>query len=139
MTTTVRRLAPGDEDVVAALADRAPQTALLADDSTIFLVAFEASEPIGFVLAYELQRRHGDAAMLLVYEVDVHEAYRHRGVATGLLAELARIARERGIVEGFVLTDVDNDAANALYAAAGGVRRDVVEWDFTWGRIVAPS
>jgi GNAT superfamily N-acetyltransferase len=139
MTTTVRRLAPGDEDVVAALADRAPQTALLADDSTIFLVAFEASEPIGFVLAYELQRRHGDAAMLLVYEVDVHEAYRHRGVATGLLAELARIARERGIADGFVLTDFDNDAANALYAAAGGVRRDVVEWDFTWGRIVAPS
>jgi GNAT superfamily N-acetyltransferase len=139
MTTTVRRLAPGDEDVVAALADRAPQTALLADDSTIFLVAFEASEPIGFVLAYELQRRHGDAAMLLVYEVDVHEAYRHRGVATGLLAELARIARERGIADGFVLTDFDNDAANALYAAAGGVPRDVVEWDFTWGRIVAPS
>ena len=139
MTTTVRRLAPGDEDVVAALADRAPQTALLADDSTIFLVAFEASEPIGFVLAYELQRRHGDAAMLLVYEVDVHEAYRHRGVATGLLAELARIARERGIADGFVLTDFDNDAANALYAAAGGVRRDVAEWDFTWGRIVAPS
>jgi ribosomal protein S18 acetylase RimI-like enzyme len=60
-------------------------------------------------------------------------------VATSLLAELARIAREREIVEGFVLTDVDNDAANALYAAAGGVRRDVVEWDFTWGRIVAPS
>ena len=91
------------------------------------------------MLAYELQRRHGDAAMLLVYEVDVHEAYRHRGVATSLLAELARIARERGIAEGFVLADVDNDAANALYAAAGGVRRDVVEWDFTWGRIVAPS
>ena len=139
MTTTVRRLAPGDEDVVAALADRPPQTALLADDSTIFLAAFEEREPIGFVLAYELQRRHGDAAMLLVYEVDVHEAYRHRGVATSLLAELARIARERGIVEGFVLTDFDNDAANALYAAAGGVRRDVVEWDFTWGAIVAPS
>ena len=88
----------------------------MADDSTIFLAAFEASEPIGFVLAYELQRRHGDAAMLLVYEVDVHEAYRHRGVATSLLAELARIARERGIAEGFVLTDPDNDAANALYA-----------------------
>ena len=48
--------------------------------------------------------------MLLVYEVDVHEAYRHRGVATSLLAELARIARERGIAEGFVLTDLDNDA-----------------------------
>ena len=132
MKTTVRRLGPGDEDVVAALADRAPQTALLADDSTIFLAAFENREPIGFVLAYELQRRHGDAAMLLVYEVDVHEAYRHRGVATTLLAELARIARERGIAEGFVLTDLDNGPANALYGSAGGERRDVVEWDFRY-------
>jgi ribosomal protein S18 acetylase RimI-like enzyme len=132
MTTTVRRLGPGDEDVVTQLAERPPRTALLADDSTIFLVAFEESEPIGFVLAYELQRRHGDAAMLLVYEVDVHEAHRHRGVATSLLAELARIARERGIAEGFVLTDLDNAPANALYSSAGGERRDVVEWDFRY-------
>src|SRR6478752_6666574 len=101
--TTVRRLGAGDED-----------------------------EPVGFVLAYELHRRQGDASMLLVYEVDVDEAHRHRGVATSLLDELARIARERGIGEGFVLTEVDNDAANALYASAGGERRDVVEWDFRY-------
>ena len=132
MKTTVQRLGLGDEDVVAALADRAPQTALLADDSTIFLVAFEEAEPIGFVVAYELARRHGDAVMLLVYEVDVDEAYRRRGVATSLLDELARIAREHGIAEGFVLTDLDNEAANALYASAGGERRDVVEWDFRY-------
>jgi ribosomal protein S18 acetylase RimI-like enzyme len=132
MAMTLRRLGPGDEDVVAALADRAPQTALLADDSTIFLAAFEGAEPIGFVLAYELRRRHGDAAMLLVYEVDVLEAHRHRGVATSLVDELARLARERGINEGFVLTDLDNDAANALYASAGGERREIVEWDFSY-------
>jgi len=130
--TTVRRLGPGDEDVVASLAERPPQTGLLSDASTIFLAAFEDDEPVGFVLAYELQRRHGDPSMLLVYEVDVDEAHRHRGVATSLLDELARIARERGIGEGFVLTDVDNDAANALYASAGGERRDVVEWDFRY-------
>jgi ribosomal protein S18 acetylase RimI-like enzyme len=130
--TTVRRLGPGDEDVVASLAERPPQTALLSDDSTIFLAAFEDDAPVGFVLAYELQRRHGDPSMLLVYEVDVDEAHRHRGVATSLLDELARIARERGIGEGFVLTDLDNDAANALYASAGGERRDVVEWDFRY-------
>ena len=53
-------------------------------------------------------------------------------MATSLLAELARIARERGIAEGFVLTDPDNDAANALYTTAGGERRDVVEWDFRY-------
>ena len=132
--TSVRRIGPGDEAVVAQLADRPPQTALLADDSTIFLVAYLGEEPVGFVLAYELSRRHGDASMLLVYEVDVDAAHRRRGVATTLLDELARIARERGIAEGFVLTDLDNAAANALYEAQGGERRDVVEWDFRYDR-----
>ncbi len=130
--TIVRRLGPGDEDVVASLAERPPRTALLSDDATIFLVAFESDEPIGFVLGYVLPRRHGDTSILLVYEVDVHVEHRHRGVASSLLGELARIARERGIGEGFVLTDADNDAANALYASAGGERHDVVEWDFRY-------
>ncbi len=130
--TIVRRLGPGDEDVVASLAERPPRTALLSDDATIFLVAFESDEPIGFVLGYVLPRRHGDASILLVYEVDVHVEHRHRGVASSLLGELARIAHERGIGEGFVFTDADNDAANALYASAGGERRDVVEWDFRY-------
>src|SRR4051812_38503672 len=111
---TVRRLRPGDEEVVARLAERTPRTALLGDDSTIFLVALEGGDAIGFVLAYELPRRHGHTTMLLVYEVDVDEAHRHRGVATSLLDELARLARERGIGEGFVLTEPENDAGNAL-------------------------
>ncbi len=33
--------------------------------------------------------------MLLVYEVDVAERFRRRGVATALLRELERLARER--------------------------------------------
>jgi aminoglycoside 3-N-acetyltransferase I len=129
---TVRRLGPGDEDVVARLAERPPRTALLADRSVIFLVALEGGDPVGFLLAYELPRRHGDEAMLLVYEVGVEAAHRRRGVATSLLTELRRMARERGIGEAFVLTETDNDAANALYAAQGGERRDVVEWDFRY-------
>jgi ribosomal protein S18 acetylase RimI-like enzyme len=46
--------------------------------------------------------------------------------------ELRRICRERGIVEGFVLTEPDNEAANALYAAVGGTRVETVMWDFRY-------
>ena len=41
-------------------------------------------------------------------------------------------ARERGIRSGFVLTEPDNDAANALYAGAGGSRHPDVTWTFTY-------
>ena len=130
----IRRLRPGDEDVVRALATRPPHFELLEDERTIFLVAFENGDPIGFVLAHHLPRRHDPPAKLLVYEVDVHEDHRRRGVGKALLAELARMARERGIPQGWVLTDDDNEAGMALYRSAGGRDpREVIEWEFEYG------
>ncbi len=130
----VRRLSVGDEAMVEAFATREPRTDLLRDDRTIFLAAFDGDEPIGFVLAYELPRRHGDAAMLFVYEVDVAAAYRRRGVATALMRELERLARERGIGEAFVLTDEENEPAMRFYESLGGVREraDDVLWVFEY-------
>ena len=128
----IRLLARGDEAIVEQLATREPRTALLQDPRTIFLVAFDDGVPAGFVLAYELPRRHGFNVTLIVYEVEVDDAYRRRGIATRLLRELEQIARERGIEEAFVLTETDNLAANRLYESAGGTRSDVVEWDFDY-------
>jgi ribosomal protein S18 acetylase RimI-like enzyme len=129
----IRRLRPGDERVVEALATRAPQTDLLGDEQTLFLVAFDGGQPVGFVLAHELPRRHGDPTQLLVYEVDVDEAHHRRGIGKALLGELASIARERGIVEGWVLTDDDNEAAMALYRSAGGIGpQEVTMWEFRY-------
>jgi aminoglycoside 3-N-acetyltransferase I len=130
--TTVRRLGPGDEDVVRTLAEREPQVGLLADESTIFLAAFQGSEPIGFVFGYELPRRHGAASILFIYELEVDEAHRRQGIATRLMTELEQIARLRGIGEGFVLTEPDNAAANTLYGSLGGERSDTVMWDYRY-------
>jgi ribosomal protein S18 acetylase RimI-like enzyme len=132
---TVRRLGPGDEQVVARLAEHGPPARaaeLLADARTVFLVAFDESEPIGFVLAYELLRRHGEPSQLFVYEVGVAPEARRRGVAAELLRELRRIARARGIRRGFVLTNEANEAAMGLYRSVGGMRpnTDDVLWDF---------
>jgi aminoglycoside 6'-N-acetyltransferase I len=129
----IRRLGPGDEDVVAKLAEKSPpRTELLADERTFFFVAFDGGEPVGHVLAYELLRRQGLAKMFLVYDVGTVESHRRRGVQRALFDELERVARERGIGEGWVLTEPDNDAANALYASRGGVASEVVEWDFPY-------
>ena len=60
------------------------------------------------------------------------ESHQRRGIASTLLARLVELARERGIRAGFVLTEPDNDPANALYRSAGGVSSTVVEWDFSY-------
>jgi ribosomal protein S18 acetylase RimI-like enzyme len=130
---TVRRLHAGDERVVALLAEREPQTVLLAEERTVFVVAFADEDPVGFAFGYLLPRRHGDAEILFVYEVDVDEGYRRQGIAKRMLRELERVARERGVGEGFVLTEADNDAANRLYTSLGGERLDVVQYEFRYG------
>lgn len=114
------------------LADRQPQVALLADEGTIFLAAFQGDDPIGFVFGYELPRRHGAPSILFVYELDVDAAHRRQRIATQLLTELERIARSRGITEGFILTEPDNAAANTLYESLGGQRSDTVMWDYRY-------
>jgi ribosomal protein S18 acetylase RimI-like enzyme len=133
---TFRLLAPDDEGVVRQLATYegpGDPEALLADPRTLMLVAFHGDLPVGFVLAHELPRRHGDPAKLFVYEVDVAESHRRRGIASALLAQLAELARERGIPTGFVLTEPDNGPANALYRSAGGATEAVtVEWTFSY-------
>lgn len=132
----VRLLGPGDEHVVEALATRGPPARaaeLLADERTIFLVAFDGDEPIGLVLAYDLIRRHGEPSKLFVYEVDVAPAHRRRGAGTAMLNELARIARERGVARAWVLTDRANVPAMELYRSLGGVEPvDNVLWTFRY-------
>jgi ribosomal protein S18 acetylase RimI-like enzyme len=131
----IRLLAPGDEGVVRELAEYdgpGDPEGLLADPRSLLLVAFDAARPVGFVLAHELPRRHGDRANLFVYEVDVAESHRRRGIASALLARLAELARERGIRVGFVLTEPDNEPANALYRSLGGTSQLDVEWTFSY-------
>jgi aminoglycoside 3-N-acetyltransferase I len=133
---SIRLLAPGDDGVVRELATydgSGDPEALLADPRTLMLVAFDGGRPVGFVLGHELPRRHGERAKLFVYEVDVAETHRRRGIASALLARLAELARERGIRTGFVLTEPDNGPANALYRSAGGSTDTVtVQWGFSY-------
>jgi ribosomal protein S18 acetylase RimI-like enzyme len=134
--TAIRLLGPGDEAVVRDLATYDgpgdPQT-LLADRRTLMLVAFDAEQPVGFVLAHELPRRHGDRSSLFGYEVEVAETYRRRGIAAALLERLAELARQRGIRVGFVLTEPDNEPANELYRTAGGIVEETdVVWEFSY-------
>ncbi len=123
--TRIRRLGPGDEDVIRALAEDGPQTALLADDRTVFVAAFDGETPVGFAFGYILPRRHGRPTIFFVYEIDVDEGYQRQGIGRRLMEELLC-----GQEEAFVLTDAANDTAMAFYASLGGTRVDSVMWDF---------
>jgi aminoglycoside 3-N-acetyltransferase I len=122
--TTIRDATADD---VRALAEHEPaRTALLDDPRTIFLVAERDGGAVGFVFGYLLPRRHREENELFVYELAVAEAYRRQGIAK----ELMRAFLRRGAAPAFVLTEPDNEAANATYASLGGTRTDVVMWEW---------
>jgi ribosomal protein S18 acetylase RimI-like enzyme len=126
----VRRLGPGDEAVLAELAERdkggsagaGELAGMLARDDRVVVAAFESGRAVGWAYGYVLERPDADPPMLLLYEIGVDEAFRRRGAAAGLVGALRAFARERGLSKMWVLTDAANEAAMALYASTGGVR-----------------
>lgn len=108
---------------------RASRKRRCSHERTVFVAAFDGDNPIGFAFGYLLPRRHGAPTILFVYEIQVDAGYRRRGTATELMRALVSDA---GAEEGFVLTEPDNEAANALYRSLGGAAAAVVQWDFDY-------
>lgn len=119
----VRRLGVGDEAVCAAIAEwdgRPPQTAYLADRNVLHWVAEDDGAVVGHVLCYLERRRAGDASQLLLYEIEVRESHRRRGVGRLLIAAMEEWMRANGVHDVWVLAD--NAGAEEFYAACGFAR-----------------
>ena len=124
----VRLLAPGDEDALIVAARQfneielppALALALLRDPTFLMVVAHDENGTLlGRIYAHELRRL--DQTDLFLYEVDVEDAHRRKGVCRAMLKYLGDLCVERGYGEMFVLTEVSNKAGNGVYRAAGSV------------------
>jgi ribosomal protein S18 acetylase RimI-like enzyme len=114
----IRRLkAPDGYPVPSA----AHLSAFLARADNILLVAVDAGVPVGYVIAYLLDRVDREQQMMFFYEIGVAESHRRRGIGTSLVAELKSICREHDVMKMWVPTGRSNIAATRLYARTGAV------------------
>lgn len=128
----LRRLAPGDEDVMLAapeLFDAPPRrewaTAFLAEANHSLIWATVDGEPAGFISGMLI--RHPDKGVeVLLYELGVEEQFRRRGVARELVEELAAWGRDHGCVGMWVPVDSDNKVAQQFYRSTGAAEPDRV-------------
>jgi ribosomal protein S18 acetylase RimI-like enzyme len=136
----IKRLGPDDEQ---ALEKAGPQfdkpvqaaagTRFLNAEGHHILVAYEGEAVAGFVTGVEMTHPDKGTEMFL-YELGVDPEFRGRGFGTALVKALAALARERNCYGMWVLTDDDNAAALATYAAAGGTREStnvLLSWKFS--------
>jgi ribosomal protein S18 acetylase RimI-like enzyme len=137
----IRRLAPGDEPRLQELCrrfkERVPSdeeaVAVLARENLPVWVAEVDGELAGFAYAHVLLRIDGDTSVFL-YELDVDERFRRRGLGRALVEQARALGVELGAKEMWVETSYDNDPARRTYEAAGGTAVDepvlTLEWDF---------
>ena len=104
--------------------------ALLAREDFIPLVAVEDGRVVGGLAAYVLQKFEQERSEIYIYDLAVDEAYRRRGIATGLIKRLREIARERGAWVIYVQADHGDDPAIKLYESLG-TREDVLHFDIS--------
>ena len=131
----VRRLGPGDESVLALLAQEDPDfdldgegareaplapreaSAFLSNPDLLTWAAFAGQEVVGFVFCHLLRMRKEPARELLLYEIGVRSAWRRRGVGRRLISTMTDWMRAEGIVTAWVLAD--NQGAERFYEACG--------------------
>jgi len=102
--------------------------ALLGKPHFIALVARDGETVAGGLVAYELQKFEQKRKEIYIYDLAVKAEHRRKGIATNLIRELQRVARERGAYVIFVQADQGDIPAIRLYESLGK-REDVHHFD----------
>ena len=89
----------------------------LADPHNFAILATDDGETIGALSGYVLDKFEQDRREVFIYDLAVREAARRRGVASALIEETRRIARDIGAWTIFVQADVfdEDEPARRLY------------------------
>jgi aminoglycoside 6'-N-acetyltransferase I len=124
----IRLLGPGDERVFDRVAPEvfddpiAPAAAMdfLREPNHLIAVALRDDVIVGFASGVHCVHPDKDQGELWINEIGVTPAHQRHGVGKRLLDALFARARALGCADAWVLTDRSNEAAMALYAAAGG-------------------
>jgi len=106
---TYQRSAPSDDYL----------SRLLTKQHFIAVVAMNGSEVVGGLAAYELDKFEQDRREIYIYDLAVIKRHRRRGVATGLIGKLRKIASEQNVYVIFVQADTEDGPAIALYESLG--------------------
>ena len=101
---------------------------LLGKPHFIALAALDGEGVVGGLAAYQLEKFEQARSEIYIYDLAVREGHRRKGVATGLIRALGRIAKERGAYVMFVQADRGDEPAIRLYESLG-TREDVYHFD----------
>ena len=97
-------------------------TNLLGKEHFIVVVAMMGKAVVGGLAAYVLEKFEQQRREIYIYDLAVSDAHRRKGVATGTINALRKIAASQGAYVIFVQADLDDGPAIALYRSLGTMK-----------------
>ena len=91
----------------------------LARPENVLIVAEEDGTPVGFLVAYVLDRVDRSRTMVCLYEIEVSPARRRRGIGRAMVTELLRLCRRGNAMKVWVVGSRSNAAAMRFYVSTG--------------------
>lgn len=103
----------------------------LANPDNIAILAQEDGEPVGALAGYVLHKWEQKRCEIYIYDLAVLESHRRRGIATAMIEEARRIARETGAWTVFVQADIipEDEPARALYRKLASSELSALHFD----------
>jgi ribosomal protein S18 acetylase RimI-like enzyme len=106
---------------------------LLHNPSNVFIAALDENQPIGYLLAYLLDRFDHEQQMLCVYEIEVVEHRRGNGIGRSMIEALQEFCQEADLHKAWTITDQSNTAAIRLFQSSGArAEQQGVDTIFVW-------
>ena len=106
--------------------------AALLENSQLIVVAIAEESVVGQVQG--MIQHHVDAPpQLYVDNLGVAPAHQRSGIARRLMDEMVEWATDLGCQETWIVTDLDNEAANAFYQALGAQRSIIAQYSLIHG------
>lgn len=91
----------------------------LSNPANYLIVAEAGNKPAGFLLGYRLERLKEESFKFFIYEIDVDEKFRRRGIGTALIEYAKNVVRAEKMINAFVFTNYSNEGAVEFYQSTG--------------------
>ena len=87
-----------------------------------FIVCLIDATPAGYLSAFRLPNIDQDNFQVYLFEIEVGEQYRRKGIASGMIEELKRLCQADNVSHIWVGTELANTAAQRTFEKAGAER-----------------
>ena len=105
---------------------------LLDDNRSYLFAAIEENSVRGYALAYRFPSLYSAGYLAYLYDIEVSENYRRKGIGRLLIEKVLEHLRRDNVKELWLGTGVDNQEGQGLFSATGAIKSEEAFNDYTY-------